>query len=208
MPHSINAIPAKPLNWANVPGVTYPVRAIWASVPGVQFPDPKAPRVQTPQEREKSRRRREKTVAARREVIAANAAEKAERIARLIALYDAGKTVAQSAAEIRMCPVRASSHLRKAGRVVYRGRSPKPRQGIIYAETKRRQHAEWKETGARMRATREKANVSMKKLARLMGISAPFLLAMEHGSRNYTPARQESAIAAIEKFRASTQSFS
>lgn len=115
--------------WANVPGVTYPVRAVWESIPGVVYPDKKVSPVRTTAQRERRHKRREKTISERRQKVAENAAKKAERIARLIALYDDGKTVAQAAEEIRMCPLRASSHLRKAGRKVFKGRSPKLGRG-------------------------------------------------------------------------------
>lgn len=97
------------LLWKNVPGVFYPTREMWRGIHGVSFPDDaKSEKMENSERKAKARK---------------------EKIDKVLADYDAGKTARLIARDVSMSTDTVVKIIRASGRKVYRGRIRKLGRG-------------------------------------------------------------------------------
>ena len=58
---------------------------------------------------------------------------------------------------------------------------------------------DYRELGAKLRTLREKAGLSLRKVADRLGVSVPYLSDLERGRRNWTEERRDAFLKALKK---------
>ncbi len=58
---------------------------------------------------------------------------------------------------------------------------------------------DYRELGANLRTLREKAGLSLRKVADRLGVSVPYLSDLERGRRNWTEERRDAFLKALKK---------